>query len=110
MEVRVQNLDEFVALKKEEPALLAYFSTADCSVCKVFKPKVAALLESEFPKMKMAYVRADELPDVAAQHSVFTVPAILLFFEGHEYVRKSRSIGVDELRDAIGRPYQLLFC
>lgn len=108
MYITVKSLDEFQALKRE-PALLAYFSTEACSVCKVFKPKVEALLDSEFPAMKMAYVRADVLPDVAGQHSVFTAPTILVFFEGHEYIRKSRSIGIDELREAIERPYHLLF-
>lgn len=109
MITEIQSFDEFIKMKEEEPALLGYFSTDACNVCKVLKPKVAELLQMQFPKMKMAYVRSDVLPDVAAQHQVFAAPTILVFFEGHEYIRKSRSIGISELQREIERPYSMMF-
>ncbi|SHE99704.1 Thioredoxin [Mariniphaga anaerophila] len=109
MFIEIQSLEEFDRLKQEEPALLGYFSTEACNVCKVLKPKVAELIENEFPKMKLAYVKSDVLPDVAGQHRVFAAPTILVFFGGHETIRKSRSFGIDELRREISRPYSLIF-
>ena len=109
MFTEVQSFDEFLQLKEKEPALLAYFSTNACSVCKVLKPKVDQLIQSEFPKIKLAYIQSDVLPDVAAQNRVFTAPTILLFFDGRETIRKSRNIGISELQREIARPYSMIF-
>jgi hypothetical protein len=73
------------------------------------KPKVAELIQEEFPMIKLAYVKSDILPDVAGQHQVFAAPTILVFFDGRETIRKSRNIGIDELRRDIDRPYSMIF-
>jgi len=104
----VTSFEEFENLKRE-PALLAYFSTEECNVCKVLKPKVTQLLEENFPEIKMAYIRSDVLPDVAGQNRIFAAPTILVFFDGREYLRKSRNIGIGELQEAIARPYEMMF-
>lgn len=109
MFTEIQSLEEFNRMKQEEPALLGYFSTEACNVCKVLKPKVAELIQEEFPKVKLAYVKSDILPEVAGQHQVFAAPTILIFFDGRETIRKSRNIGIDELRGEIRRPYSMIF-
>jgi thiol-disulfide isomerase/thioredoxin len=109
MFVEIQSYEEFLKLKEEESALLAYFSTDACNVCKVLKPKVAELIQSEFPKIKLAYIKSDKLPEVAAQNQVFAAPTILVFFEGREYIRRSRNIGVGEMQNEIERPYAMMF-
>jgi thioredoxin-like negative regulator of GroEL len=105
----IQSFEEFLKLKDEEPVLLAYFSTEACNVCKVLKPKVAELIQTEFPKIKSVYIKSDKLPEVAAQNQVFAAPTILVFFEGREYIRKSRNIGIGELQRKIERPYSMIF-
>ena len=109
MFTEVKSFEEFLKLKVEEIAVLAYFSTDACNVCKVLKPKVEKLIEIEFPKIKLAYIRSDVLPEVAAQNQVFAAPTILIFFEGREYVRKSRNIGIIELQKEISRSYSMIF-
>jgi len=109
MFIELQSFDEFLKLKEEEQSLLAYFSTEACNVCKVLKPKVAELIKNEFPQIKMVYIKSDKLPEVAAQNQVFAAPTILVFFDGREYVRKSRNIGISELQREIERPYSMLF-
>jgi len=108
MYTEITSFEEFEKLKKEA-ALLAYFSTEACNVCKVLKPKVVHLLETHFPEMKMAYIKSDVLPDVAGQNQIFAAPTILVFFDGREYIRKSRNIGIGELQEAIARLYQMMF-
>lgn len=105
----IKSLDEFLTLKEEQAAMLAYFSTDACSVCKVLKPKVEEMATAVFPKMQLVYIKSDVLPDVAAQNSVFTAPTILVFFDGRETIRKSRSFSVDELQNEIGRYYSMMF-
>lgn len=105
---QIKSYEEFLKLK-EEPALLAYFSTDACNVCKVLKPKVEELIKTKFPKIELAYITSDKLPEVAAQNRIFTAPTILLFFDGREYIRKSRNIGVSELEKEIARLYSMMF-
>ena len=105
----IKSLEEFIALKEEQTAVLAYFSTAACSVCKVLKPKVEEMAKASFPRMQLVYVKSDVLPDVAAQNSVFTASTIVVFFDGRETIRKSRSFSVDELQQEIQRYYSMLF-
>jgi thioredoxin-like negative regulator of GroEL len=109
MFIEIQSFEEFLQLKDKETALLAYFSTESCNVCKVLKPKVADLIQTEFPKVKLIYIKSDILPEVAAQNQVFAAPTILIFFEGREYIRKSRNIGIGELQREIERPYLMIF-
>jgi len=105
----IHSIPEFDQIIAENDAVLAYFSTEECSVCKVLKPKVAEMVAEEFRKMKMIFIESDKLPELAAQHRVFTAPTIVVFFAGRETIRKSRAFGVDELESEIRRPYSLLF-
>jgi thioredoxin 1 len=92
-----------------EAAILVYFSHEQCNVCKVLKPKTAALLTTRFPKIKLFYCDTVAQPDMAAQHQVFAVPSILIWFQGRETFRLSRNISLTELEQTLARPYNLLF-
>lgn len=89
--------------------MLAYFSSKNCSVCHVLEPKIEELIKSKFPKMKMVSVKSDEQPEIAADNRVFTAPTVVVFFEGREYIRKSRAFGLDELQAEIDRIYSMVF-
>ena len=105
----IQSIPEFENILNENDAVLAYFSTEECNVCKVLKPKVIELLSESFPKMVMSYIQSDKLPELAAQHRVFAAPTVVVFFAGRETIRKSRAFGIDELRLEIQRPYSMMF-
>ena len=105
----IKAFADFETYLHENDAVLAYFSTEMCSVCHVLKPKVIQMVTESFPNMKMVYVESDKSPELAAQHRIFTAPAVLVFFAGRETIRKSRAFGVDELRLEIMRPYSLMF-
>ncbi len=40
---------------------------------------------------------------------VFTIPTILIYFEGREHARLNRNIGMHQLEEAIARPCQMVF-
>jgi thiol-disulfide isomerase/thioredoxin len=105
----VSDIVEFNRFLAENPAVLVYFSTVECNVCKVLKPKVETLFSAEFPEFKLCYVETNLQPEVAAQNRIFAVPTIVIYFEGKEFVRKSRSFGIDELKNEVYRPYSILF-
>lgn len=105
----IENLEEFEQLVADRPAVLAYFSTTECNVCKVLKPKVMELVLSEFPEVNLVYIETNLQPQLAAQNRIFAVPTLLVYFDGKEYIRKSRNFGLDELRQELQRPYKLMF-
>lgn len=105
----IKNLEEFNQVTEANDAALFYFSHEQCNVCKVLKPKVAELIKDNFPKIKLFYCDTVNSPELAAQNSVFAVPTLLIYFGGRETIRKSRNVGIEELRSNIERPYQLVF-
>ena len=105
----IESIKEFEWTLAQHDAVLAYFSTEICSVCKVLKPKVIKMVSESFPKMKMIFIESDKFPELAAQNRVFAAPTIVVFFAGRETIRKSRAFGVDELAREIQRPYSLIF-
>lgn len=104
-----QNFENFLELTKLKTAICFYLSTPQCNVCKVLKPKVMEMLENEFPKMEFNYIDLDEAKEIAGQLSVFSVPTILIYFDGKETIRASRNVNIEVLRDQINRYYKMLF-
>ena len=105
----IENLQEFEQLVTERPAVLVWFSTTECNVCKVLKPKVMELVLSEFPEISLVYVEINHQPEIAAQNRIFAVPTLVVYFDRKEFIRKSRNFGLDELRRELQRPYKLMF-
>ncbi len=103
------NLETLRELISEKPGVLLYFSNDMCSVCRVLKPKVEDLLSSEFPEMEVRYIDTDKSPVISGQYRVFTIPTILIFFDGKEQARLSRNISLHQLTESIERPYELIF-
>jgi thioredoxin 1 len=109
MFTEIKSAAELEKQINSEAAVLAYFSTGNCNVCKTLKPKVEIAIHQNFPHLNMVYVKTDEFPETAGQHRVFTIPAVLVFFEGKETIRKIRTFSVEELIREISRPYSLFF-
>ncbi|MEZ5071878.1 MAG: thioredoxin family protein [Bacteroidales bacterium] len=105
----IHELETLEQRIRSETGLLVYFSADRCSVCKVLKPKVKEMLAEEFPRMGMVYVDVERSPELSGQHRVFSLPTLLVFFDGHEQIRLSRNVGLHQLEDLIRRPYGLLF-
>lgn len=106
---QISNFEEFKKVSEENDAVLFYFSHEQCNVCKVLKPKIQELIKQEFPKIKLFYCDTVKTPELAAQNSIFTVPTILVYFAGKESLRKSRNIGIMELKNELQRPYNIIF-
>jgi len=105
----IRNFEDFNKFADSELACLFYFSHDECNVCKVLKPKIQIFIETEYPQIKLFYIDTKIYPQIAAQNSIFVNPTIIIFFNGNEFYRKSRNIGISELSKLIERPYNLMF-
>jgi thioredoxin 1 len=104
----ITNFEEFGRIVCHEPGILVFFSGADCGICRALKPKVELLIEGLFPAMKLIYVNVENAPQIAVQNDIFTVPAILVFFDGQVFIKKVRNFSLTELQSEISRLYNLM--
>lgn len=103
------DLDGLNKLIESETAVAVYFSAPNCGVCHALRPKVEALFSKEFPLVKFVHVEIDKSPGISGEYGVFAAPTLLVFFEGKEFLRKVRLMGIQELQDIIERPYKMVF-
>jgi thioredoxin 1 len=94
---------------KANDAVLIYFSGENCGVCTALMPKIQTSFESNFPKIKQLFISASDYPAIAARFSIFTVPSVLVFFDGKETKRESRHISVEQLTQGTKRHYNMFF-
>ncbi|MCO5388618.1 thioredoxin family protein [Desulfosporosinus sp.] len=88
--VIIETKEHLEQLMAEEKQVILYFSSLDCNVCQAVFPKLMSLAEG-YP-IKVIKISVVEQTEIAGQSSVFTVPTILIFYEGREILRESRFI------------------
>ena len=101
------KLNEFENNIAEKIVTVTYFSHGECNVCKVLKPKVINLVD-KYDDFEFIYVNTNESPDICGQHTVFTVPTVLVFVEGKESKRFSRNFAMTELEELLDRFNELI--
>lgn len=105
----LKNIEQADGFITENPATLLYFYSDKCAPCISLRPKVVELVNDRFPKVKIAFIDSQAHPDIPAKFGAFSMPTLILFFEGKEYKRKSKYMSIPELAEAISRPYKMLF-
>jgi thioredoxin 1 len=87
---------------------LLYFTSSSCSVCPVLKPKIKKLLDEKFPAVTFQSVDVNDYPAEAAQHSVFTLPVLLIMLDRREQYRFVRNFSTFEVEEKLNRIFELL--
>lgn len=107
--MKMEGLNELKHLKENRESFYIYFSAPNCGVCEALQPKIQELFQKEFPKLKVYQVDTGKQPEIAAQEGLFTNPSLLVFMDGQEVLRRSRTIGIDEISESLGRYYEMIF-
>jgi thioredoxin 1 len=108
MFLKINGTGELREYLNSNRAVILYFSHEQCSVCKALKPKLEEALNRTYPDIQKVHIDAKLSPLLAAEYQVNSVPVVLLFLEGREFLRKTRTFSVKELIDQIERPYRLM--
>lgn len=103
--IKLKSLTEVDDLVVGNLLSLVYISRVDCSVCHGLKPQVARLLE-KYPLIAVGEVDADEVPEIAGAFNIFTVPVLILFVEGKEYLREARIVHMQLLEERLDKVYE----
>ncbi|QYJ88124.1 thioredoxin family protein [Shewanella mesophila] len=102
------SLSELQQVLTQHPAVMLLFGAPSCGVCQSIKPRLAAMLSDDFPKIKFIYIDCVAQPDIAASHNVFALPVVELYFQGQAFGRFSKVFSMVDVKEAIARPYGLL--
>jgi thioredoxin-like negative regulator of GroEL len=106
--MKLNTSNEINEIVSNNEMTLLYFSSKSCSVCGSMFPKVEEMLRS-YPNIKSVNIDVDKSTEVAGQHLIFSLPAILIYVNGKETIREARIISILELEKAIKKYYNLIF-
>ena len=106
---KIDNISGLNMMIQTKQALLIWFSHDDCNVCNAVFPKIKKMRDHSFPAIDIAWCDTVKNPEIAAHYSIFTVPALMLYFDGKEYIRAIRNINPSELGHQIQRLYSMAF-
>ena len=104
----MQTIEDIKKIIEENLAVIVYFSAPTCNVCHALKPKLLEAIENNFKKFEVVSVDVSVDQETAAHFSVFSIPTVLVFLDGREFLRKSRHMSVDEVIREIKRPYDIM--
>lgn len=104
----MQTQDSINHILTTNDAVMLYFSAPTCNVCHALKPKLTEAILNDFPTFVIESIDISETPEIASHFTVFTIPTVLIFFQGREFLRKSRHMSVGEVVEDIRRPYNLM--
>ena len=91
-----------------QKGVVLYFKNDRCAPCLALRPKVEALIKNKFDKMDFEIIDTVKQPELSNEFNVFSNPTILVFFEGKEYIRKSKYVSISELENEISRLYEMV--
>jgi len=103
------TLEELQSTIKSEMGVLVYFSGKHCNVCHALRPKFKELFNSKYPEIKQIFLDAQEYADISAHYQVLSLPTILVFLDGREFVREGRTVSMHKLEETLNRPYGMMF-
>ncbi|WP_226671718.1 thioredoxin family protein [Rossellomorea aquimaris] len=103
----IHSLEAIKKVLESEKLVLLYISRPNCSVCHALLPQVERVLE-DFKSVVSIHADAEEVPEIAGEFSIFTVPVLIMFVEGKEMFRKARFVPIDELQSQMSRLTKML--
>lgn len=101
----IENVEQEI---QENMATMLYFSSPDCSVCHVLKPKLSTAIKENFPAFKIIHIDISQEMELAPHFGVFAAPTIIIYLDGKEFLKKSRNMSVDGVINEIKRPYEIM--
>ena len=102
-EIRIiETLTEYQTLKEKEKCSLFLFGSESCAPCKAIKEKITIWSETH-PQVFTGYISIDNDISLAAQENILGAPAILVFVEGKEAIRKIGYFSLEEVFIALDR-------
>lgn len=98
--INIETKDQFEQLMTKKDPIILYFSAQNCGVCHAVFPKLMNLVD-DYP-ITVAKINVEEQMEIAGQSLVFTVPTILIMYEGREILKESRFVDFANIERTLG--------
>jgi thioredoxin-like negative regulator of GroEL len=82
--INIHSQTQLDTLKQEKEAILMLFGGTNCGVCQAIKPQIEANFSDKFPTLAMVYIDCECTQEICAQHGVFSLPVVQIFFTGQK--------------------------
>ena len=100
---KINSMTELNQNINESRFSFVYFGHPDCSVCHGLKPQIDQKLKEFEGDVNFIEVDTNDVPEVAGEYSIMTVPVVLLFVEGKEYMRQARFVPIQPLYEQMDK-------
>lgn len=92
----IKSINQFQELIKDNFVIIQAKSY-NCSICTSVSNQLENLL-SNYPSFSHHQIYIEDVLEFSGQYLVFTVPTIILFFNGKEILRESRFINFNNIK------------
>lgn len=105
----MKNFTDIALIEKlsSKGALFILFGGPTCGVCKSIRPQLKTMLAEHFPEMQSAYIDCETSPEICAQFSVFSLPAVKVFIEDKLIEEEFGAFSISQLKVKLDRPYSM---
>lgn len=100
----LKSIEEFYEFINHYRFSFIFISREECGVCHALLPQVEQLLK-RFPEIQLGHIDAGVVEEIAGLLMIFTVPVLLLFVDGKEYIREARFVHMEMLEGKISKIY-----
>ena len=102
MEVIVVNKDNFEKeVLNSDKKVLVDFNADWCGPCKMIKPMIEEIAESD-DEIKVVSINIDDEDELSEKYNVSSIPCLIIFDKGKEIKRNVGLISKDEIESLIG--------
>lgn len=102
------SMEAVKSLINDHEVSFIYVLTDSWSVCHGLLPQVEEVMK-EFPKIEMGLVNAGKVEEIAGFLMAFTVPVLVLYVDGREYLREARIVPVEKFRENVAKIYNGIY-
>ncbi|CAC9612883.1 hypothetical protein [uncultured Gammaproteobacteria bacterium] len=99
--INIHSQTQLDTLKQEKEAILILFGGTNCGVCQAIKPQIEANFSDKFPTLAMVYIDCECTQEICAQHGVFSLPVVQIFFTGQKFIEEVRGFSLLALEQKI---------
>jgi thioredoxin-like negative regulator of GroEL len=102
---QLKNQAQLDELKHKKDVVLVLFGGEHCGVCQTIKPQIFANFSVKFPDLAMVYIDCEQMQEICAQHGVFSLPVVQVFFMGQKFIEEIRGFSLLALEQEIEKTY-----
>ncbi len=84
-------------IQQNDIPLLVDFWAPWCGPCRMMAPAYAEAAKLLEPRVRLAKVNTEQVPAVAAQYGIRSIPTMVLFRGGREIARQSGAMGAQDI-------------